>query len=120
LIRLKPRSEGGLLRNPYKLNKRNRGVSGNAAFQLADLEFGIGFKARVTGFRQNSGVQGGPFHPLGDPKAHLPADEVVKEARKMALTILEKNPKLTWEDHKNLRESLMAKFQPLLDLAQIS
>lgn len=49
MIRLKPQSEGGLVRNPYKLNKGNRGVSGNVAFQLADLEFGIGFKARLRG-----------------------------------------------------------------------
>jgi len=45
---------------------------------------------------------------LGGPKS-LPANEVVEEAPKMALTILEKDPKLTWEEHKNLRESLMAK-----------
>jgi len=57
---------------------------------------------------------------LGGPKAYLPANEVVEEVRKMALTILEKDPKLTWEEHKNLRDSLMAKFQALLDLAQIS
>jgi hypothetical protein len=39
----------------------------------------------------------------------------VEEASKMALTILEKDPKLTWEEHKNLRDGLMVKFQPLLD-----
>jgi hypothetical protein len=57
---------------------------------------------------------------VGWPKGGLPASEELEEARKMALTILEKAPKLTWEEHKNLRDNLMAKFQPLLDLAQIS
>ena len=54
-----------------------------------------------------------PFHPPGrgtplpgrreggivDLKKDI---DVVEEARKMALTILEKDPKLTWEEHKNL------------------
>jgi hypothetical protein len=44
----------------------------------------------------------------------------LEDARKMALTILEKALKLTWEEHKNLKASLMTKFQPLLNLAQIS
>jgi len=65
------------------------------------------------------GVQGGSFQPSDGPKAHLPANEVVEEAHKMALTILAKDPKLTWEEHKNPQVGLMAKFQSFLNLAQI-
>jgi len=87
-------------------------------------------KSRVTPRRRVLGRGGemgleqdrGLSSPAGLPKGDQPANnEVVEEeASKMALTIFDKDLKLTSEEQKNLRDSLLTKIQSLLDLAQIS
>ena len=82
-------------------------------FRLSEIDLKMRGPGEIFGVAQSGRREGG----IVDLKKDI---DVVEEARKMALTIIDKDPNLTWEEHKNLRESLLSKFQPLLDLAQIS
>ncbi len=64
---------------------------------------------RGAGLGGGQSVQGYSYQWL---KGSSAPNAAVEEALKMALTILEKDPKLTWYEHKNLRDSLIIKFQP--------
>ncbi len=82
-------------------------------FKLSELDLKMRGPGEIFGVAQSGRREGG----IVDLKRDV---DVVDEARKAALTIIEGDPKLISDDNKGLRQNLESKYRDLLDLAQIS
>ncbi len=88
-------------------------VSTLDGFRLSEFDLKMRGPGEIFGVAQSGRREGG----IVDLKRDI---DVVEEAHRMALLILDKDPQLKWEEHKSLKDNLVSKYQPVLDLAQIS
>ncbi len=88
-------------------------VSTLDGFKLSEFDLKMRGPGEIFGVAQSGRREGG----IVDLKRDV---EIVEEARKTALEILDQDPKLTRPQNLNLRKNLDSKYRNLLDLAQIS
>ncbi|HTC22077.1 MAG TPA: helicase-related protein, partial [bacterium] len=82
-------------------------------FKLSELDLKMRGPGEIFGVAQSGRREGA----IVDLKRDV---DVVDEARKAALAIIESDPKLILEANRGLRQNLDSKYKNLLDLAQIS
>jgi ATP-dependent DNA helicase RecG len=82
-------------------------------FKLSELDLKMRGPGEIFGVAQSGRREGG----IVDLKRDV---DVVDEARKAAIVILERDPRLLLEEQRGLRQNLESKYRNLLDLAQIS